>query len=171
MSITAKDVFHRLRESPVSVLRYLLDRRMVTAKCGHRTRLVGTIEGYGKRYPFSRLPPEPMLCFDCLNKETIPCAWCGKPIFPGDPVTLYTPNDPEYEPPEGSKVYTFEPLRLVGCLRWDCAEGGMDRAGFWHPPEGVHRVLSPIEECLATGDVVVVNDLRDPSQAIPLPQE
>ena len=62
----------------------------------------------------------------------------------------------------------------MGCLRWECAQSGGDRAGFWIPPGKVHRVLSPVEQCLKNiidedGDgVVAVGNLHDPKEAMPI---
>ncbi|NTW30199.1 MAG: hypothetical protein HGA33_02895 [Candidatus Moranbacteria bacterium] len=95
----------------------------------------------------------------------IRCAWCGKPIFIGDPVTLYSPNE-GFEIPEYAVRYSEDPLRLVGCLRWDCADSGIDRSGFWMPPGEVMRVMSPIEQVLATGTAAIVSDVNDMSEAI-----
>ena len=61
----------------------------------------------------------------------------------------------------------------VGCLRIDCALSGADRCDFWSPPGNVYRTLSPIEMILAdegTNDqgVVIINDLQDSREAIPI---
>lgn len=58
----------------------------------------------------------------------------------------------------------------MGCLRWDCAKTGADRAGFWHPPGKVFRVTTPLEMCLQNlqngGDgVVVIENLNDFEEA------
>lgn len=88
-----------------------------------------------------------ILCCDkCFIRMAIPCAWCGLPITLGDPITLYKPKE-GYTPPTG--VVTHEEA-LVGCLRWECAYSGADRAGFWVPDEKnekgrVMRVPSPLE--------------------------
>ena len=96
----------------------------------------------------------------------IRCAWCGKPIFIGDPVTLYSSAEKNFQIPEYAVRYSENPIKLVGCMRWDCAETGADRCGFWLPPGVVHRVLSPIEQMMATGTVVVVADVGDMREAI-----
>lgn len=97
---------------------------------------------------------------------TIPCAWCGKPIVVGSPITLCSPIKPDYTPPvEGFVTYSEDPLRLVGCLRWDCADSGIYRAGFWVPPGKVDRVLSPLEIAMMVDGVVIVSDITDPAEA------
>lgn len=101
----------------------------------------------------------------------IPCAWCGKSIWPGDPVTLYTPLNKNYQPASGVVTYRQEPRLFVGCLRRNCANSGMDRSGFWVPPGQVLRVMSPFEMVIATDEVVIIGDLTDPSLAIPLPEK
>lgn len=84
----------------------------------------------------------------------------------GDPVTLYTPMKKDFEIPKHAVVYNKDPLQLVGCLRWDCAECGGDRSGFWNYPGKVERVLSPIEIALATGKTVIVNNLTNRDEVI-----
>ncbi|MEK7500999.1 MAG: hypothetical protein AAB642_02630, partial [Patescibacteria group bacterium] len=105
----------------------------------------------------------PEFCFECIEAMAIRCAWCGKAIIIGDPITLLTPSETEFKIPEYAVVYNEEPLQLVGCLSWDCAPTGGARAGFWIPPGKVHRVVSPLEMVMgATGEkMVVVSDLTD----------
>ncbi len=108
-------------------------------------------------------------CLDCVAAMTIRCAWCGNVIFIGSPVTLYGPL-PEFQIPEYAVVHSRDPLKLVGCLGWDCADSGFDRAGFWMPgPDGsglVHRVHTAFEMMLEDPTIVsmMVNDLSDPSE-------
>ncbi len=97
---------------------------------------------------------------------TIQCAWCGEPIFIGDPVTLYLPRYEDMEVPGHAVPYGKG--AFVGCLRWECAESGTDRVGFWYPPGIVYRVLSPIEQCLQSDEMVIIGDLGDIRQAIPI---
>lgn len=104
-----------------------------------------------------------------LGKMTILCAWCKKPIFVGEPITLYTPRDPAFVISDYAVVHSTQPFQLVGCLRWECSETGADRAGFWYPdPENigkghVYRVLSPIEHLLLQqkAGVGITNNLGD----------
>lgn len=136
--------------------------RTYTARCGHQTKAVGIL--HFKHYKFQRSiiarDGRPDFCLECLQDMIIPCAWCGESIIPDDPVTLYSPIEEDYEPPEGSKVYSFgDPLVFVGCLRMDCAETGADRAGFWISPGEVSRVISPLEQVMGTGIAVHVGDL------------
>lgn len=149
----------------------LNQQRTFTAKCGHPTGLNGSVTVCGETLPGKlclnsqgQIP----YCHKCLEAMAIPCAWCGKAILVGDPITLYSPRDKSYQPPPGAVVYQQKPLQLVGCIRWDCAETGADRSGFWHPPGQVYRVASALEMVLATNDVVMINNLRDPEEAVPL---
>ena len=112
-------------------------RRSYTAnKCGHETKSRGLVIA-GNRTNIMEMDLEengnPDYCLDCISKMSIQCAWCGEPITIGNPVTLYTPVK-TYEIPEYALLYTEEGSKaLVGCLGWDCAETGGDRAGFWLP--------------------------------------
>lgn len=128
--------------------------------CGHRTKMKKDIEVKGhkvtlyvKYHPFKDVP----YCLDCLEKMTITCPWCGRPIFVGDYVTLYTPTDKNFKIPEGTIVYTKDPLRLVGCQHPDCAFSGADYSGIWEAPGSVKRIPSAIERVMMTGNPVIVN--------------
>lgn len=148
----------------------------IVAKCGHETEIKGGVSAFGESGTFT-IPKNDDgtfdYCLDCIRKMTIRCAWCGKPIFIGQPVTLYTPADENFQIPEHAVIYKENPLRLVGCLRWNCAQTGADRAGFWIPPGKVYRTLSPIEQCLVSAEeekqeVIIVGDLHDLKEAMPI---
>lgn len=146
----------------------LFGRYYVATKCGHKTKLIAEVDIFGKKLIITLNNKEIEYCADCLAKMSIRCAWCGRLIKVGDPVTLNTPRE-SFQIPDYSVVYNKNPLQLVGCLRWHCTDTGMDRAGFWIIPGKVYRVLSPIEMAIATGACVVVNDITDPNQTIPYP--
>lgn len=150
----------------------IMPHRRYLAKCGHETKLEGVISKFGKE-------TEITLCFDdegvidtclqCVSDATIACAWCGEHILPDEGITLYASVDPKYSPHEGSVVYKKDDVSgkvyYVGCLRWNCADSGADRTGFWILPGKVQRCLSPLEECLRGEKVVIIDDLSDPDQA------
>ncbi len=143
--------------------------KKVQAQCGHQTRTVVLLHIYEEER-FLQLPLDDdgttPACWDCLEKMTIRCAWCGKPIFIGDPVTLNSPADGALCIPQYAVVYSCRPLRLVGCLRMGCANSGAERAGFWQPPGEVFRVLSPLEMCLLGKKSVIVGDATDIAEAL-----
>jgi len=166
----AQNFIQRLLQSSLLNVGWLLDasgvyRRLAPAGCGHQTRLFGSLEAYGERIEIIGLSKKPLLCFSCMHQLTIRCAWCGKPIFPGDPVTLYSPMDSTYVPNYSATVRHLDnPVIYVGCLRLDCAESGADRAGFWNPPDGVHRVPTAYELVLSNPDKgVIIDDVCNPS--------
>lgn len=137
-----------------------LFHRPLYCKCGHKTKLNKIVERDEERVrlsiryrPFKPIP----YCLDCAEKMTIICPWCGKPIFVGDYVTLYTPTDPNFKIPEGAVVYSENPLQLVGCQRSTCAETGADYCGIWDVPGVVKRFLSAIERAMMTGGPVIMN--------------
>jgi hypothetical protein len=99
---------------------------------------------------------------------SVQCAWCGKTIWIGDPVTLYIPEK-NYTIPKYAVRYDEDPQRLVGCLRRDCGSV-VDRKGFWISPGRVFRVFSRIENLLLdvridNGENVadIVHDIYDPN--------
>ena len=144
-------------------------RKIQAVRCGHMTRIKDLVTAFGRTIT-TTVPVEngkTEYCHKCLEKMAIRCAWCGNPIFIGNPVTLYSPNDSQRQMPDYSVLYDKELNSYVGCLNWECAETGADRAGFWYPPGKVVRVLSPIELSMRSlkqgGDgVIMVNDLSRP---------
>lgn len=64
-----------------------------------------------------------------LRSNGVKCAWCGKNIMVGMPVTLFTPAAKNFITPEHAVVYNKSPLQLVGCMRETCADTGLDVAG------------------------------------------
>jgi len=115
----------------------MLFQKRYKAKCGHKTVLKGKVEASGKHVT-TTMPKNNEgstdYCLECLGKMAIRCAWCGDPIFIGDAVTLYSPTKPnDVKMPEHAVVHDEIKgrKRYVGCLGWNCAETGGDRAGFW----------------------------------------
>ncbi len=144
--------------------------QQVEAKCGHTTRTKVHLKAFGGEC-FLELPVKDgktSYCWDCLEAMTILCAWCGEPIFIGDPITLYSPTDENFEVPDYAVVYNWELRQLVGCLRMNCADSGAGRAGFWVPPGKVFRVVSPAEMCMQGGAGVFVSDVTDIKEALAL---
>jgi len=163
-------------------LRYkLFSKRYVAGICKHETKGAGEISAFDETQ-LIKMPLNdggvPDFCLDCISKMAIQCAWCGEPITIGSPIALYTPSDlASVKLDLKIHQHNDDPNQFVGCLRWDCAECGGDRAGFWYPdtalpftcPRGrVHRVASPIEMMLQSSmdgggrGAVVVVDLNDP---------
>lgn len=145
-------------------------RKIQATECGHKTRIKDWVEAYGERIQI-KIPVQngkTLYCHKCLEKMTIRCAWCGKPIFISEPITLYSPMDKNFKTPEWAVQYDKELNSYVGCLRWDCEPmAACDRAGFWYPPGQVHRVPTPLEMSIMDikngGDgVVIVNNLTYP---------
>lgn len=142
--------------------------RTYHCKCGHTCKKKTHLSIEGHEGVFAIRSKNPEYCPQCWQQAAIRCAWCEEVILPGDAITLYTPKK-GVEVPEHARVYKREPhLQLVGCLRWNCAQSGIDRAGFWVMPGKVQRVMSPMEMLFANGsdDVIICNDLTDLSQAI-----
>lgn len=155
-------------------LRSLSPFRYTATKCGHRTKRGGSVSAFGHTITTQMPKNEGSsvdYCLDCIGKMAIQCAWCGDPIFIGNPITLYTPRD-DFQVPEHAVVYNKEPLQLVGCLGWNCAETGADRAGFWLPGEDgkgrVQRVPTAYEAILGAKEphMMIIGDLSDMKEAV-----
>jgi hypothetical protein len=143
--------------------------------CGHKTKRMGFVKGH-ERDSILTMPlaenGRPDYCLDCIGKMAIKCAWCSCPISIGEPVTLYTPRD-TFEVPDHAVPYTEGGSNaLVGCLRWGCAMGGADRAGFWLPGEDgkgrVRRVPTAIEILMGNPDAkaLIVHNTHDAVEAM-----
>ncbi len=138
--------------------------------CGHKAKLKTMIfpgEDSAGLYQLG----DKKYCPKCFLSQVIKCAWCGKVITPESPITLYSPN-PEFTIPDYAVKYRekeVDPVRLVGCLRWSCANTGADRAGFWEMPGKVERCLSPIEQAFLSQQMVIVSDLGDRREAVFIP--
>lgn len=155
-------------------LRVLSFRGYRATLCGHTTKQQGIVTAFGKESALVMPINEQGsvdYCLSCIGKMAIQCAWCKEPIFIGDPVTLYIyPEDKLI--PEHAVVHDANRRTVVGCLRWNCAETGADRTGFWLPDSKNHgkgcvlRVPSPLEEAMATGEAVSVGDLGSISDAL-----
>lgn len=152
-------------------------------KCKHRTKRCGSISVLGHTI-IMKIPKNESgavnYCLNCIGKMTIQCAWCGDPIFIGEPITLYTPCDDDFQIPECAVIYNKKPLQLVGCLGWNCAETGADRAGFWIPGEnGKGRVLRVPTACEVIMNAkepscLIINDAHDITEATnlsPIPRK
>ncbi len=146
--------------------------KVVRAGCGHETAAEGEIAALGETTMMT-MPRNAAggfdYCLDCIAKMTIRCAWCDDIIFIGSPVTLYIlPADEAV--PDHAVVYSTDPLRLVGCLGWDCADTSVDRAGFWLPGESgqgaVHRIGTVFDMMLGDPGIasVIIRDLTDPHE-------
>src|SRR5690349_20905358 len=71
------------------------------------------------------------ICHKCFIKLTIPCAWCGLPITPGEYITLFKSSD-ACNPSPGHMICGN---RLVGCMREHCCRSSYDAIGMWVPTE------------------------------------
>jgi len=145
--------------------------RQHQAACGHMTPkrfVILSLEGDKVMYHHRKVPAD--WCPVCIQQAVIQCAWCGRSILPGDPITLYTPLRKDFSPPDYAVVYSQDPLLLVGCGRPDCAETGADYGGIWVPPGKVERFLSMTEQAMVMAqndiDCAVVGDPSDVNSMI-----
>ncbi len=131
-------------------------RRKIVAGCGHETLKKDIITAFGESCEI-KIPiinGKTDYCHRCIEKMTIKCAWCGKPIFIGMPVTLYVVKK-DFVLPDGAVWFNENQRQPVGCRR--CAEmGPADWMGYWIPPGKVKRMLSPNELVVQSNSVVLV---------------
>jgi hypothetical protein len=142
---------------------------VVATECGHLASGVAIVWlGDDWAVTDMRGMSAPTYCGACLSAMAIRCGWCGQAIFIGDPVTLYSRRDgglPEL--PERAVIYDQARNTLVGCLGWNCAETGADRAGFWlpdsqNPGQGYVKLYESLYSRAARKGVVIVEDLSRP---------
>lgn len=139
-------------------------RIRVLAKCGHKTKLKDKVSAFGETIitEIKCRNGKVEYCHKCLEKMTIKCAWCAKPIFIGDPVTLYSSTSLE-KMAEHVVIFSEELMQVVGCGRSSCAQTGADYVGIWVPGENgkgiVERIPTMIERSLISissgGDGIV----------------
>lgn len=120
MSIKALVVLGRSK----GLLRY-------TAMCGHKTKDPARLSFAGWKSGLVSLPRQQekiYYCSSCLERMTVLCAWCCRPIFVGEAVTAYQPLE-NFEPPLLAQVYEKDSTRLIGCSRPDCLSSPTDIIG------------------------------------------
>ncbi|MFH0819492.1 MAG: hypothetical protein V1892_00495 [bacterium] len=152
-----------------NIFKKIFGPKKIIAQCGHEIKLKDEVSAFGETTITTIKPDEDgkvEYCHRCLEKMAIQCAWCGKSIFIGYPITLYTPKNKDFAIPPHAVIFNKDPLQLVGCLRWDCAQSGVDRAGFWLPPGKVYRVPTPLEIVMSgKKEMLIVSDLSDIKEA------
>lgn len=143
-------------------------RHEKTAKiCGHPTKLKGEVMAFGETITTEMKPNEDgeiPFCLDCIAGMAIQCTLCGKPIFIGDPLTLFKFRDPDHPVPDYAVTYNDE--KLIGCLRDTCCDTIAERSGFWIPDEesrtgSVRRVASPFAQAMQ-GQTGIIEDVNRP---------
>jgi hypothetical protein len=141
-------------------MKVFLQGKKYLAECGHETKQTDFVRAFGETIQTKVLIINGKIeyCHKCLEKMVVKCPWCGRPIFIGDMVTLYSPTKKEYQVPVGTVVFCEDPLTLVGCQRSDCAESGADYAGQWIPPGVVRRQPSGIEMALANPGCAIIGN-------------
>lgn len=129
-----------------------LNNKVKAVECGHETKLKGKVSAFGENV-VTKIKPDKngnaKYCHDCLSDMAILCAWCERPIFIGNPITLYSTRKDDFKVPNHASIYKEDPITLVGCGRTDCADTGADYAGTWIPPGKVKRTPSMIEQSMA----------------------
>lgn len=136
------------------------------SKCGHRTYRKGKVSAFGHTITTKMRKNKDCsrdYCLDCLGKMAIRCAWCSRPIFVGDPITLYTPGE-GVEVSVHAVSHNEDPLQLVGCLGSNCADTGGDMAGTWAPGSNgkgqVRRMPTAFEYLLGSNNDSEITSYR-----------
>jgi len=133
-------------------------------KCGHKTKSMAKFNIFGEEFFIVIYTRE--YCSHCLAKMSIRCAWCGKAINVGDPITLNTPGKKSFQIPKYTIGYgeTY-PTQLIGCLRDNCGDA-LYMAGFWEIPGEVFRILSQAEIALSIRDCFIIGNPTNQNQKV-----
>ncbi len=132
------------------------------ANCGHTCKKKGEVTSFGETIT-TEIPitnGNTGYCHKCLEKMAIRCTWCGKPIFIGDQITLYSPKDQGFVPPSWAVIHKTGSslIQFIGCQRSDCADSGADYCGRWIPPGKVVRYPSLIEIAITNPNSAVIKN-------------
>ncbi|HVN26827.1 MAG TPA: hypothetical protein VMT99_04250 [Candidatus Paceibacterota bacterium] len=98
-------------------------------------------------------------CPDCMIKLwkeiMIRCGVCGRHIFPGDGVALYSGKSDGVRLEIATKVGDS----VIGCMRCDCCQSGAFFAGNWSPSGFQPRFggCTAAEACFATGAAIAAD--------------
>ncbi len=126
--------------------------------CGHDASKTFRVSFYGQ---VSKLFKRARKCPDCFIAEVSPhvirCVLCGDPIFPGDGVALYAPDNTM----RLDIATTLPDGQVIGCMGWDCCDCGAFFAGNWSVEGFVPRFggRTAGQEAMATGNTIVVNQI------------
>ncbi|MFM2357945.1 MAG: hypothetical protein RJA61_682 [Candidatus Parcubacteria bacterium] len=103
-------------------------------KCGHRSPRRVKMTVFGVRVESDLQKKNDEYCPTCLAKMAIQCAWCGRPIFPDQPVTGYVLTEEkkasDFKIPPHAFFYTDNQPLGGRC----CAEMFCDCIGTWKAP-------------------------------------
>lgn len=136
-------------------------RRTVTASvCGHETKVKGLMATPFGAISVYRIPARPEYCLSCLGRMAVQCICCEKPIWVGDSVTLYQPNQKDKLPRYAFRLYKGSDY-YVACTRLDCAKNRKSILAHWLPPGKVVSDSPPTETVLSTRVAVSVSELNN----------
>lgn len=146
--------------------------RIVRANiCNHLTPIKESVTVFGETRKLELIinsDDTTAYCHHCLAKMAIQCAWCGRLIYICDPVTLYHQDKIHQLSKTTTKINSNiinDVETYTGCLRDDCADSLLDRAGFWYPPGVVEHVISPRNQVGFTLKIITLEDIYDIKKA------
>lgn len=136
------------------------------SKCGHQTKLFGPMP----RNTWCQMPLEengsPRYCLSCLEKQSVPCVYCGESIFVGEMISLIKNKEVgEYnKSPLLTVLVDNEPYEIKsypGCS--DCCEY-MFLSAYLHPDKEAYYFGSVMEKVIGNPkcSAVIVSDTSRP---------
>ncbi len=126
-------ILKKLVQKAIQAMSFGQDRRpLVALVCEHPATQYATISAFGD-VAITRLPTAedgiPIYCGDCITKMSCQCARCGRSIFVGDPVCIFSSVGGDIY--AAAEIFSTHPKRYVGCMRPDCAPLKGSRSGVW----------------------------------------
>lgn len=126
-----------LEHNLIRPLQILFSRRKHTSLSGRSTKLCGYLRAFGQQ-KFIVLGLEedgqPRYALDELEGMSIRCAFCTRPIFVEDQVTVFTRSEYGTLHPYDAVQQWISPEEWIGCSREECGNKGKIE-GYWGPSE------------------------------------
>ncbi|MBI5765687.1 hypothetical protein HZA71_00475 [Candidatus Falkowbacteria bacterium] len=115
-------------------------------KCGDRMFVRNgkfKVRALGKTMVYSPGRTDIEYCPACLAKMVIQCIWCKKPIFPGNPISVFTAVG-KHKIPDQAYILTGKPLQAISCADPGCLKKfNGEINGIWVAPGKVGEIFSP----------------------------
>lgn len=124
-------------------------RTYIASVCKHQTKRIGVVSAYGtERFITLPLNHERSVsyCLACHARMAIRCGKDEHAIFPGDIVSLWRPDDPDFELPDGALRYQEgKTISIIACNEPHGDSRVIQRVGRWIPPGEIMRVPGALE--------------------------
>jgi len=114
----------------------IFNKTKIIARCGHPVKRKTKVVVMGKKDKLTVADENKTieLCPKCMANMAIRCVKCGRIIFPGDPITLYNPDEIGHRYSNHGTVWLEgDKTSFIGCISAGCCEFALS-TGFWVAP-------------------------------------